>query len=544
MSPPRATTVISGQVLIAAGSRGLQTAEAIGLADGRVVSAGSRPDVLAVAAVGARLIDVGSAAVVPGLHDFHLHLVGMARARREVVLESAADFEAVAGAIQAAAERLAEDAWLRGRGWHEAALPAGALERLRAVVGQRPALIYSHDGHSAWASPAALQRARIDDSTPDPPGGRLERDAGGAPTGILRERATDLVEPIAGRLVGEELDRALRETVGELAALGITGAVDAGDPSPDNGKGAYATLGDRAAVLMAAEHLDGRLRLTVNLPASAIGAASELGLRTGQPLPRRTTVRVGWAKAFVDGALGSRTAAVFEPYSCGPTGETGITRLSDRELDSLLAAGRAARIAVAIHAIGDRGVATVLDALDRADPRRNGVAPDRIEHLQLMRPADIPRLAAADLTASLQPIHCASDRSLVEACWSDRAARAYPWRSLLDAGSRLAFGSDAPIESPNPWHGIFAALHRRHAGDETPDWHPEQALDIGAAIGGYTAGPAAAAGLTDEGNLRPGANADLAVLNTDLATLLRGDEALAAVRSELTLVAGREVHRA
>jgi predicted amidohydrolase YtcJ len=544
MNPTRASTVVSGQVLLAAGNGGLQTAEAIGLAGGRVVSVGSRADVLAAAGRGAQLIDAGPAAVVPGLHDFHLHLVGMARARREVLLDEATTFEAVVEAMRLTAGRLAADEWLRGRGWHEAVLSSGDLDRLDAVIGHRPALVYSHDGHSAWASAAALERAGVDVATLDPPGGRLERGPNGALTGILRERATDVVEPVAGRVVGEELDRALDVTVADLAALGITAAVDAGDPAVDNGVGKFAALGDRAGALLAAgERLDGRIRLTVNIPAAAIGAAARLGLHTGLPLDETSTVRVGWAKAFVDGALGSRTAALFAPYSCGPPGETGIIRLTDAELDAMLAAGRAARIALAVHAIGDRGVASVLDAIDRARPRGAGVAPDRIEHLQLMRPTDLPRLVAGDLTASLQPIHCASDRRLVDACWADRTAQAYPWRSLLNAGTRLAFGSDAPIESANPWLGIFAALHRRRPGDRAADWHPEQALDISAAIGGYTAGPAAAAGVGDEGHLRPGAHADLAVLNVDLATLLRGDEALSTIRSELTLVAGAEVHR-
>jgi predicted amidohydrolase YtcJ len=544
MSLPGATTVVCGQVLLAAGSDGLDTAAAIGLADGRVVSAGSREDVLAAATTGAQLIDAGAAAIVPGLHDFHLHLVGMARARREVVLDAAGDFEAVVAAMHPAAERLAAEAWLRGRGWREAALSAGDLDRLDSAIGHRPALVYSHDGHSAWASPAAMLVAGIDAGTADPPGGRLDHDTHGAPNGILRERATDLVEPFARRLVGEELDGALQETVAELAALGITGAVDAGDATADSGLGRYAPFGDRAAALLAAgEMLDGRIRLTVNVPASAIAAAAELGLRTGQIVPGTSTLRLGWAKAFVDGALGSRTAALFAPYTCGRAGETGITRLSDVELDALLAAGRAAGIALAVHAIGDRGVATVLDAIDRAGAGNPAAAPDRLEHLQLVRPADLPRLAAADLTASLQPIHCAADRGMVDACWADRAPQAYPWRSLSAAGTRLAFGSDAPIESVNPWLGIFAALHRRYPGDGTPDWHPEQALDIGAAIGGYTSGPAAAAGLSDEGHLRPGARADLAILNVDLTTLLRGDEALSTVHSELTMVAGVEVHR-
>jgi predicted amidohydrolase YtcJ len=544
MTPPRASTVICGQVVLAAGNTGLETAEAIGLRAGRVVSAGSRAEVLGGAAAGAKVVDMGSAAILPGLHDFHLHLVGMARARVEVVLDDAADFETVLRAMRAAAARLGPDAWLRGRGWREAALPAAELLRLDAAIGHRPALVYGHDGHSAWASSAALQRAGVDVATPDPPGGRLERGPDGVPSGILRERATDLVEPIAERVVGEALDRALHETVADLAALGITGAVDAGDATADSGLGQFAALGDRASALLAAgDRLDGRIRLTVNIPAAAIGAAAGLGLRTGQLLDGASTVRVGWAKAFVDGALGSRTAALFAPYACGPPGETGITRLTDDELDAHLAAGRRARIALAVHAIGDRGVAGALDAMQRSARRAIDVAPDRIEHLQLVRPSDVPRLAAGDVTASLQPIHCASDRSLVDACWADRAAQAYPWRSLLSAGTRLAFGSDAPIEAVNPWLGIFSALHRRHPGDRTADWHAEQALDIGAALGGYTSGPAAAAGRVDEGHLRPGAHADLAVLNVDLATLLRGDEALATVHSQLTLVAGAEVHR-
>jgi predicted amidohydrolase YtcJ len=543
MTRPRASMVVIGQVLVAARRGGLETAEALGIADGRVVSVGPRTDVVEGAAADARVLDAGPAAVLPGLHDFHLHLVGMARARREVTLDAAADFEAVVATVKAAAARLAADGWLRGRGWHEAAV-AGDLQRLEEAVGGRPALLYSHDGHSAWASAAALRRAGLQTLSGDPPGGRLERNAVGAPSGLLRERATDLVDAVAGRLVGSELDDALDEALHELAAMGITGAVDAGDSSADNGVGEYAFLGDRASLLMAArQRLDGRIRLTINLPAEAIAAAAEAGLRTGAPLPDTATQRVGWAKAFVDGALGSRTAALFAPYSCGPGGDTGIPRLTPEELDALFAAGRSAGIGLAVHAIGDRGAATVLDAIERAPQRTLGVPPDRIEHLQLLRPADRPRLAANDVTASVQPVHCAADRPLVEACWAARTALAYPWRSLVEAGARLAFGSDAPIESANLWLGIFAALHRRRPADGTPDWHPEQALEIGAAIAGYTLGPATAADRADEGHLRPGARADLAILDVDLATLLRGDEALAAVRSDVTMVGGVEVHR-
>jgi predicted amidohydrolase YtcJ len=256
-----------------------------------------------------------------------------------------------------------------------------------------------------------------------------------------------------------------------------------------------------------------------------------------------TTVRAGWAKAYADGALGSRTAALFEPYTCAP-GDAGILRLEPEALDDLLARSRRAGIGLAVHAIGDRAAAAVLDAMDRAGPVGHGLPPHRIEHLQLLRAEDRARLARLDVTASVQPVHCAADREHVERCWRDRAALAYPWRSLAEAGTRLAFGSDAPIESPNPWHGMFAAVHRRLPGDGTRDWRADEALSPAAALAGYTTGPAAAGGHHDEGHLRPGAVADLAVLDVDRATLEAADERLGAVRSVLTLVGGTEVHRA
>ena len=541
MTPPRAATVLIGQVLVSASPHGLSTAEAVGLAHGRVVASGSRQDVLDAAGSGATVREFGLMAIVPGLCDFHLHLVGMARARREVRLDDARTGDAIATAMHEAAARLSRGPWLRGRGWHDAVLAATDLRGLDDAIDGRPALIYSHDGHSAWASPAALAAAGVTASTPDPAGGRLERGSNGVPNGILRERAVDLLDPVAGGLAGPELDAALRGTLAELASLGITSAVDAGDATADGGAGRYAALGDRASALLQNADIDGRLRLSVNLPAAAIGDAAELGLRTSDPIPDRETVHVGWAKAFVDGALGSRTAALFEPYTCGEPEDVGIARLSTEELDGIVVAARAADIGLAIHAIGDRGAATVLDALERHS-RNPAIAPDRMEHLQLMRPQDVTRLAEADVTASLQPVHCASDRALVDACWADRAARAYPWRDLQDAGARLAFGSDAPIESPNPWLGVFAALHRRFHGDGTEDWQPQQALSVAAALAGYTTGPAASAGWGDQGHLRDGARADLAVLNVGLDSLKRGDEELGQVRSQLTLLGGREIH--
>ena len=545
MSRPLASLVVTGEIVIGIDADGVQTAEAIGIADGRVVAVGSRDEVLEDKAPAARLVAAGPAAVIPGVHDFHLHLVGMARARRAVGLAGISSPAAFLAAMRQAGSELVADAWLHGQGWSEALLAATPLEWLEEAVGDHPALLYSHDSHSAWASATARQMAGLRAETPDPAGGHIERAPGGEPTGVLRESATDLVESLAGRLRGPALDAALDEVLAELAGLGITGATDAGDTTTENGSGEFAALGDSASTLIGARsRLDGRIRLTVNMPADAIADAAAMGLATGAALSGTSTLRVGWAKAYADGALGSRTAALFEPYRGGTPDQLGIERLTAEQLDGLASAARAAGISLAIHAIGDRAAATALDAIERASARREGAPPDRIEHLQLVRSSDIPRFAALGVTASLQPVHVTSDRPLAEDAWGDRLERAYPWRSLQDAGARLAFGSDAPIETPNPWLGLFAAAHRRAPGDGSTDWLPQQALDPLAALAAYIRGPALAIGRPDEGYLGVGGLADLAVLNVDLATLLTGDERLATVRSDLTLVEGREARRA
>jgi predicted amidohydrolase YtcJ len=541
MRPPRAEQVVVGQVVLAAEPDGFSTAEAIGIAAGRVVSAGTRAEVADAAAPGARVIDAGRAAVIPGLHDFHIHLVGLARTRSAIALDDAADGGEVAERLSAAAATGDADTWLAGRGWserHMAGLGPGALDR---AVGERLAFLTSHDGHSAWASPRARRLAGLDAKSDDPPGGRLERDQHGQLTGVLRETAMDLVAPLVRRAQGDALRGDLDATLRDLAALGLTSASEAGDYTDANGIGADAALGDSYSTLTDLGNLvDGRLRMALGIPAEAIPAAAARGLRTGTSLTGRRTMRFGWAKAYADGALGSGTAALFEPATCG-RGDAGIMRVTPDELDALFAAGRPARIGLAVHAIGDRAAATVLDAVERATPRAGGVPHDRIEHAQLLRATEVDRFARLGVTASIQPIHAAADRDLVDACWGGRQDAAYAWRSLREAGAHLAAGSDAPVESVNPWLGVFAAVHRRLPNDERGDWRPAEALTVPEALAAYTAGPARAIGAEDEGHLRPGARADLAVLNVDLATLESADGRLAEVRSELTLVDGRAV---
>ncbi|HEX2767021.1 MAG TPA: amidohydrolase family protein, partial [Candidatus Limnocylindria bacterium] len=306
----------------------------------------------------------------------------------------------------------------------------------------------------------------------------------------------------------------------------------------DTGIGADAALGDSASTLLAlGDRIDGRLRLSIGIPGDAIPAAAERGLRTGRAIGGRRTLRFGWAKEYADGALGSGTAALFEPATCGDGG-IGILRLADDELDALIASARATGIGVAVHAIGDRAAARVLDAFARAPARPDDAPRDRMEHLQLVRPADRGRLAQLGITASIQPIHAAADRDLVDRCWDGRQADAYAWRALRDAGVAVAAGSDAPVESVDPWLGMFAALHRRLPSDPRPDWWPASALTMLEALEAYTLGPARGIGAGDEGHLRIGAQADLVVVPIGLDALLAGEFDAGGMRAVTTFVAG------
>jgi predicted amidohydrolase YtcJ len=427
-----------------------------------------------------------------------------------------------------------------GRGWSERQLTGLSFAQLDAAAARRPAVLSSHDGHSAWVSSAAMHAAGVTAATPDPAGGRIERDEHGEPTGVLRETAMDLVARHVPELQGEGLREALDATLRDLANYGITGATEAGDYTDEGGVGSDAAFGDSYSTLTdLGDLLDGRLRMTLGIPADAIDAAAARGLRTGVPLAGRRTMRFGWAKEYADGALGSGTAALFAPRTCGEHPDTGILRVAPEDLDDLLRRSRAAGIGMAIHAIGDRAAATVLDAIERAPTRAGGMPPDRMEHVQLIRPVDARRLARRGVTASIQPIHAAADRDLVERCWDGRQEDAYAWRRLVEEGALIAAGSDAPVESVDPWLGLHAAVHRKLPSDERSDWRPEQALTVLEALHAYTLGPALAIGAPDEGHLRPGAHADLAVLSVGLGALLGGSVQWDAIRSVRTLVGGR-----
>ncbi|OLB81288.1 MAG: hypothetical protein AUI14_03850 [Actinobacteria bacterium 13_2_20CM_2_71_6] len=354
------------------------------------------------------------------------------------------------------------------------------------------------DAHSAWLSSAALAAAGMDGRTPDPPGGSIDRDETGRPTGIVRERAVHTVQRLLPPLSEPQLDRAMAAVLRRLARAGLT-SVHSMDPSST-----FASL----------SRLHGRrplpVRVTWNLPAAHLDDAERLGLRSGLGDDR---LRVWGVKAFLDGSLGSRTAEML--------GGEGVAVLPQADLVELARRCARAGLSPCLHAIGDRAVRRALDALEPLA----GAGPTwrpRIEHAQCVDAADVPRFRSAGVVASMQPVHAVSDREVADREWGDRTRQAYAWRPLLAAGAVLAFGSDAPVEPADPLLGLDAATGwRRRAG-----WHPELAVTRAQAVRACTWGAAYAAGMEDRlGRLAPGLLCDLTVVHEGrvAATVVGGE---------------------
>jgi len=496
---------------------------------GRVVAAGG--DELRAEFAGARRHDLGGGIVLPGLTDAHLHLQQLLLSQQVVDCEVPGEAECLER-VRQRADRTPPDVWIRGHGWNQnewgGAWPSAA--ELDAVTGDRPAYLTAKSLHVGWVNHAALRMAGIGASTPDPVNGRIQRDAAGEPTGLLFEDAVKLVETSIPEPGPEQLAGGLQGLIAGLHRLGLTGVHDF----------------DSRTCFQALQLLDGRgdlaLRVVKSVPAELLPQAAALGLRTGFG---SDFLRVGSVKLFADGALGPHTAAMFEPYVDDPQNR-GILSL---DAEALFERGRQAAesgLSLAVHAIGDRAVAEVLDGLARLrryeGERGLPALRHRIEHVQVTRAQDAGRLAELDVIASMQPVHAPSDMLTAERGWSGRTAQAYAWKSQLQHGARLAFGSDAPVESPNPFLGLHAAVTRRRSdGTPGPDgWHPEQRLTVQEALEGFTLGPAYAAGREAElGRLARGYLADLIVLERDPFTC--DPDELSSLKPAATMVAGESV---
>jgi predicted amidohydrolase YtcJ len=393
-----------------------------------------------------------------------------------------------------------KDGWVIGAGWYNDAWPDPSFpsrRQLDGATGGRPAYLRRKDGHSAWVSTAALKVAGIDKTTDDPPGGVIDRDKTGEPSGILRETSMHLVSTKLPPASDADLDRAMDRALAALARFGLTSV-----HSMDSARG-FGSL----QRLHARNRLP--LRVTYNLPLADLHHAERIGVRSGWG---DSWLRMWGVKAFLDGSLGSRTAEMLDG--------SGTARLTNPDLVDMVTRCARAELNVCLHAIGDGAVRRALDALE---PHRKAWRfwRPRIEHAQCVDPKDMKRFASIGVIASMQPIHAVADRELADRYWPNVAAHAYAWGALERAGVRLAFGSDAPVETADPMLGIEAATSWRRGAR----WHKELALTRSSALHAYTSGGAFAVGMeNDLGALKPGMLCDLTVVDDDkvAATVVGG----------------------
>ena len=508
--------------------------QAVAIAGNRIVAVGDDDQIKSLLAPGGEAVDLGGRAVVPGLTDCHIHFVEYALRLTRIDLSGIVSrAEAIRRVVERA--RTAQPGeWLLGGGWdrnlwEDTSFPTkGDLD---PVTPRNPVALGSKDGHSLWVNSLALARAGITADTPNPPGGEIERQPGtGEPTGIFKENAEDLITSVIGKPNLEEIQAALKEAMAHAHRAGITGIHDC------EGELAFAAFQELS------KKGDLGLRVLMHIPAENLYHAIGLGLRTGFGSEK---LRVGGVKIFADGALGSRTAAMLAPYDDEPL-NLGITVTSKEEMRELVGKASRAGISAAIHAIGDRANRDVLDILEESRQSDEGWGlRHRIEHVQLLHPSDIPRLAKLGVIASMQPIHATSDMEMVKRHWGEERGRgAYAWRSLLDAGTVLAFGSDCPVETLDPLLGIHAAATRRRAdGSPGPEgWHPGERITVENAVRAYTLGAAYASGEEREkGSITPGKLADLVVLSQDIFAI--APMAILETEVEATILDGRFVYR-
>ena len=499
------------------------SAEALLARDGRVAGVGRASD-LAREAGTAERVDLRGGLMTPGWFDAHVHFMWWGFQMAELDLRATKTIDEALDQIGARARELPPGRWLTGgrfdkNNWGR--WPTAAdLDR---VTGDRPVLMRSRDGHSRWLNTAALRAANIGKDTVALEGGAIFRDANGSPTGVLQERANELADRAVPAATEADCDAATMRAQEEALKRGVTGIESLEQAS------SYAALQRarergslKVRALMGIPHRSLALSLPTtgtppqirNATSFDFEAALATGLRTGQG---DEWLRLGHVKFFTDGALGSQTAALEEPYE--GTGDRGILTFDPLELRTDVARAAAGGLAVAIHAIGDRAVRVALDAVA---PTRV-TSPElrqRLEHIQLVREEDLGRFGALGVIASMQPIHCTSDRDLADRYWGPkRTPRAYPWRTLLERGAILAFGSDAPVEPIDPLLGIHAAVTRRRPQDREA-WFPAQRLTLDEALHGYTAGAAYSTGREREwGTLEVGMRCDATVVDRDLATL-------------------------
>ncbi|HKH49716.1 MAG TPA: amidohydrolase [Thermoanaerobaculia bacterium] len=478
-----------------------------------------------------RVVDLAGRTAVPGLIDAHSHLLGLGRALAEVDLTAAPTYDEVIRRVREAAAKAPQGTWVFGRGWDQNLWPGQQFpthEALSAAVPGHPVWLTRVDGHAALVNARALQALKIDASTKDPSGGRLLRDAAGRPSGVLVDNAMN----VSGGLPGatrEENMRWLGDGARHCLALGLTTVtdmgVDAGEIAAYHDLRRAGGLPIRAAVF-----------LTDSEPLLADW------FRRGPEIDPEARLLIRSVKMYADGALGSRGAALIEPYSDDP-GNIGLLVTPGAHMEDVARRALAAGFQVGIHAIGDRGSLVAIDAMEKALGGPRPEARFRLEHTQVVRVQDLERMARLGIIASMQPTHATSDMP-----WADerlgeaRLERAYAWRKVLNDGGRLALGSDFPVESADPRLGLYAAVTRQDLkGNPAGGWLPEERLTREEALRGFTLDAAWSLFLEKEvGSLEVGKRADLVVFARDIMTVPEAE--IPRVEIDMTVVDGQIVH--
>ncbi len=501
---------------------------------GKILAVGTAAEVKAKSP-GARQVDMQGKTVLPGLIDAHGHVFGLGQMLTQLDLSQATSLDGALTSIAGYARANPGQAWLRGRGWNQENWKLGRFPTaadLDPVVSDKPVWFERVDGHAGWANSRALAAAGITDKTPDPAGGKIMRDANGKATGVLVDAAQDLVVKVMPAQTEAEGRVALDRALGAMAQVGLTGAHDAGvGVAEDRLYRAYADGG----------------KLTARIYGMIGGTDADFdALAKNGPLKTygKDMYALRSVKLYSDGALGSRGAALIKPYSDEPHSH-GLLFFKQGEMDAKMKKAMARGYQVNVHAIGDAGNKQILDIYKKQMGATKGAAQrHRIEHAQVVTQADIVRFKTLGIIPSMQPTHATSDKNMAESrVGAERIKGAYAWRSFLHQGSRIACGSDFPVESPNPFFGIHAAVTRQDAsGQPIAGWYPNQAMSLKEAFRCFTL-DAAYAGHAENslGSLEPGKWADFIVIDRDLFTMPTYDIHKTGVLQ--TWVAGKAVYQ-
>ncbi len=521
------------------GQRSQPQAEALAIRGERIVALGRAAEVAQLAGPKTRRLDLAGKRVVPGFIDSHTHMLGGGMRLSQVALKDAKDEAEFGKRLREFDAKLPRDRWMLGGEWDHDRTFGGMLPTasiLDKYVPHRPVFLRRYDGHMALANTAALKLAGITAKTEDPPGGVIYRKEGTLePTGLLRDNAMSLVERLVPLPSADEIAEGVRAALAEARSVGVTAVVDMDGNAEATRRDLFRLYQQMARRGELTCRIDLRWPLAEWPKLAALGVEASFG---------NDYLRIGGLKGFVDGSLGSSTAKMFEGYVNEPS-STGVFVTPPGKLREYILAADKAGLSVAIHAIGDRANAELLDiyaeVIAKNGPRDRRF---RIEHAQHLRPEDYKRFAELDVIPSMQPFHIVDDGRWAEGrIGAKRCASSYACKSLLDVGAKLAFGSDWSVAPINPLLGIDAAVHRRTLDGKHPNgWYPEQKITVEQALTAYTATAAYAARREkDLGTLEVGKLADLVVLSRDILAESERDR-IADTVVELTLVGGKVVY--